>query len=89
MTSCTDFRQHVRDRIDALGSGGAAATVTRAYANGPGNSAAAVEVGDIVTVGVTFYTINLHIPFLPFTDGSVSQSAEARVENVPTAPETC
>ncbi len=89
MVTCTEFRTHVRDRIDALGSGGAAATVTRTYANGPGNSAAAVEVGDVVTVGVTFNTINLNIPLLPFSDASVSQTAESRVENVPTAPETC
>lgn len=89
MIACSDFRAHVRDRIDALGSGGSAATVTRTYANGPGNTAAAVEVGDIVTVGVTFNSINLNIPLLPFSDGSVTQSAESRVENVPTAPEVC
>jgi Flp pilus assembly protein TadG len=89
MTSCADFRTHVRDRIDDLGSGGGAATVTRTYANGPGNTAAAVEVGDVVTVRVTFNTIDLQIPLLPFGDGSVTQEAESRVENVPTAPEVC
>ena len=43
-----------------------------------------------MTVTVTFNAIDLNIPFVPFPDnGTVTQSAEARVENVPTAPEVC
>ena len=89
MTSCAEFQSHVRDRIDALGSGAGTATVSRAYANGPGNTSSAVEVGDIVTVTVAFNSIDLRIPFLPFGDGQVTQTAESRVEHVPTAPATC
>lgn len=90
MTSCTEFRTHVQDRIDSVGPGSATATVTRTYTNGPGNTDSAVEVGDIVTVGVTFNSIDLNIPLLPFVgDGRITQSADSRVENVPEAPETC
>jgi Flp pilus assembly protein TadG len=89
LTSCTAFRQYVRDRIDSLGDG-ASATITRTYANGPGNTKPAVEVGDLVTVTVTFHSLDLHVPFVPFVqDGRISQAAEARVENAPTAPEVC
>jgi Flp pilus assembly protein TadG len=90
LTACADFQSYVRDRIDALGNGDNAATITRTYANGPGNTDSAVEVGDVVTVVVTFNSVDLNIPLLPFPDnGQVSQSAEARVENVPSAPGAC
>ena len=79
----------MRDRIDSLGSGGTA-TITRTYANGPGNTAPAVEVGDVVTVTVTFNAIDLNIPLVPYpTDGRITQAADARVESVLTTPEVC
>jgi Flp pilus assembly protein TadG len=90
LIACTDFRTYVRDRIDALGNGDNAATITRTYVKGPGNTKTDVEVGDVVTVIVTFNSIDLNIPLLPFPDkGEVTQSADARVENVPTSPGVC
>jgi Flp pilus assembly protein TadG len=90
MTDCTAFRAYVRDRIDAVGNGDGSAAITRTYANGPGNTDSAVEVGDVVTVVVTFNSVDLNIPLLPFpANGQVTQSAEARVENVPSAPGAC
>jgi Flp pilus assembly protein TadG len=89
LVSCTDFRSYVADRIDSLGDD-TTATVSRTYVNGPGNTAAAVEVGDVVTVTVTFNSFDLNLPIVPFPDnGRVSQQADARVENVPTAPGVC
>lgn len=82
--TCEDFRSDVRLRIDSMGDS-ANALVTRTYQNGPGNVDAAVEVGDVVTVTVEFRTLNIDLP-VPFLDeGIVRESADARVENVPTA----
>jgi Flp pilus assembly protein TadG len=83
-TACTVFKDDVRSRIDSLGDA-ANATITRTYTNGGSNTAAAVEVGDVVTVSVSFTSIDLNIPLIPFMNqGRVTQSADARVESVPT-----
>ncbi len=91
LKTCAAFRSYVRDRIDAVGNGDNSAAITRTYAKGPGNvDTSKVEVGDVVSVTVTFNSIDLNIPFVPFVNnGQVTQSAEARVENVPTPPEAC
>ena len=88
--TCAAFRADVRSRIDSLGES-ATAVVTRSYQNGPGNTNVAVEVGDVVTVTVAFHTFTMDVPMVPFLDdGVVTESADARVENVPTsAVETC
>ena len=88
--TCESFRTDVRSRIDSMGDA-ANAVVTRSYQNGPGNTDAAVEVGDVVTVTVEFHTLNIDLPVVPFLDeGIVRESADARVENVPTAAvESC
>jgi Flp pilus assembly protein TadG len=88
--TCDEFRADVRVRIDSLGEA-STAVVKRSYQNGPGNTDPAVEVGDVVTVSVAFRTMNMELPFIPFLDeGIVTQSADARVENVPTsAVEAC
>lgn len=88
--TCTGFRADIRARIDSLGDA-ATAEIWRTYQNGPGNQKPTVEVGDVVTVTVEFQTPDLHLPLVPFPDdGVVRQSAEARVENVPTdAVEAC
>lgn len=88
---CTEFRSYVRDRIGAVGDA-AGATITRSYSNelGTPKSAADVEVGDLVTISVEFTSIDLNFPMLPFIDdGLVSQTAQARVDYVPTTPESC
>ena len=61
----------------------AAPTVTHNYAKGLGNSLTGVrEVGDQVTVSVSFSSFNLGV--LPGFTGTVSKSATARLENIPT-----
>jgi len=88
--TCADFRADVRLRIDSLGDS-TTAGIWRTYQNGPGNVKPTIEVGDVVTVTVEFQTPDFHLPFVPFLDdGIVRQSADARVENVPTdAVEAC
>lgn len=89
LRTCPEFRAYVRDQIGSLGDA-STATVTRTYVNGPGNSDPSVEVGDIVKVGVSFTSVDLNIPLIPSVkDGRVTQTADARVENVPNAPESC
>jgi Flp pilus assembly protein TadG len=83
--TCDQFRADVRARIDSLGDV-STAVVKRSYQKGPGNTDTAVEVGDVVTVTVEFHTTTFELPFIPFPDeGMVKQTADARVENVPTA----
>ena len=41
-------------------------------------------------VSVTFKSVDLHFPFIPFVhDGMVTSTAESRVDFVPSQPETC
>jgi Flp pilus assembly protein TadG len=88
--TCTDFRNDVKERIDSLGDE-ATAVISRSYSKGPGNIETGVEVGDVVTVTVSFRSPTMNFPIIPFLeDGTVSETADARVENVPTsAVETC
>jgi Flp pilus assembly protein TadG len=90
LATCAAFRAYVRDRIDSLGDA-ATASIGRTYQNGPGNLRPTVEVGDVVTVVVEFRSPDFHLPLIPFVnDGVVRQTAEARVENVPSdAVEAC
>ena len=82
--TCAAFRADVAQRIDSLGDA-TTAKIWRTYENGPGNLKPSVEVGDLVTVTIEFQTPDFHLPLVPFVnDGVVRQSADARVENVPT-----
>lgn len=84
-----NFVDYVTDRVGAA-SFGNAVTVKRSYHKASGNTDPGVEVGDLVQVDVTFNTVNLHFPLIPVPQGgTVSQSADSRVENVPTAPQGC
>lgn len=89
---CTAFRSFVRARIASLGDE-AGATITRTYTSPEGaarTSGADVEVGDLVSVTVTFESIDLNLPFVPFIDdGVVSQSGDSRVDYRPSTPEVC
>lgn len=89
--SCVDFRSDVVGLIDGFGAAQGAGTITRTYRNGPGNTdESLVEVGDVVTISVTFESIDLGMPIIPFVDGGrVSETVESRVEFVPAAPEVC
>jgi|SRR3954470_21246574 hypothetical protein len=48
------------------------------------------QVGDLVVVTVQFQSLHMGLPFLPVPDdGRVTQSASARVENLPAVPPPC
>lgn len=84
---CAAFRSAIRDQIDDLSGSGSTATITRTYQR---QTPTKVSVGDTVNVQVSFNSIDLHFPFLPFIhDGQVTSQAQARVDFVPTQPETC
>lgn len=90
--SCGEFQSAVSAQITGFAAADdpPEAVVTRTYVKGPGNSGAGTEVGDIVTVTVQFNSLDMDIPLIPFIeDGRVSETAEARVDYVPTAPEAC
>lgn len=49
-----------------------------------------VRVGDLVEVTVSFQSLNLGIPLIPVPDGGVvTQTATARVENIPAVTLPC
>ena len=79
-TSCSDFENAVRDNVDAIETGNFSAT--RTFTSDP------AAVGDDVDVTVSFKSIDMGFPFVPFiSGGQVSQSATARVETInPTDP---
>jgi Flp pilus assembly protein TadG len=86
--ACADFTTEVADQVTSFSEG--TPTITRTYSNAEGNTATAVEVGDRVEVTLTFNSIDLNFPFVPFIDdGQVSETVEARVDYVPSQPEAC
>lgn len=89
LTACSAFEAQVRERIGGLGDA-ANADITRTFAKGPGNDRPEVQVGDTVSVSVSFHAPDLHLPLVPFVDdGLVVSTADARVENVGSPPEVC
>lgn len=88
---CTEFRALVSAQVGAFAASQGDVAITRSYTNGPGNSAPAVEVGDLVTVTVAFDSTDLGLSGLvPFIDdGRVTQSAQARVDYVTGVPGGC
>jgi Flp pilus assembly protein TadG len=81
----------VDDRLGAAAVG--TPTVTREYfdtdgTTSLGSAATAAKIGGSVTVVITFDTINLNFPFVPFLDDpKVSRTVTARVED--TTDEGC
>ncbi len=72
----------------AVGAGTPTATAT--YHDPSGTVVAGPVQGGLVEVAVSFDTLDMHLPFLPLPDGGhVTQTAEARVENVPPVPLAC
>ncbi len=58
--------------------------VTRAYHAEDGTPQPAPRVGSMVTVTVSFQSLDLGMPFLPLPNGGkVTQTATARIESVP------
>lgn len=75
-TACDAFRGEVAANLRGIPSGDLA--VTRTYATLP------AAPGSDVRVSVSFDSVDLHLPFVPFLDGGrVTQSATARVDFVP------
>lgn len=85
--TCATFQSGVRSDIDALTGTGTGASIKRSYATA---SDSGVQVGDTVTVEVSFDSFDLQLPFLPFVDdGRVSTTVETRVDFVPLQPQPC
>ena len=62
--------------------------VTRRYHSDGGATQSAPVVGSLVTVTVTFQSLDLDMPFLPLpSNGMVTQTATGRIENVPPSPQ--
>ncbi len=60
------------------------------WADTAGNTLAEPRAGQLVAVTVSFRTLDLGIPFLPLPGGGeVTQTAVARVQNVPETPPPC
>lgn len=88
--TCTAFRTAVGNEIGGYAS--TTPTITRVYTDAETANAAlnTWETGDLVTVTVTFSAIDLNFPFVPFIEnGTVSQTVDARVEQIDGQPETC
>lgn len=65
----------------------AAPTVSREYHTEDGTAQTAPVEGSMVTVTVSFQSLDLGMPFLPLPDNAaVTEKATARIENVPPAP---
>ena len=70
-----------------------AQAVARGPAVGPVTVSAppsAPAVGEVLSVTVSFQSLDLNLPVLPVPDGGVvSETAQARIESVPAAALTC
>ena len=83
-TSCSDLTSRISSSLSVGGATNLA--VSRAYAKGPGNTATTVEIGDQVTVRVTFKSVDFSLPFVPLPNGgTVDNSATVRVDYVPSS----
>lgn len=88
LATCADLASNIDDALGNLATD--TPDVTRTYEPGAGNTSGDVQAGDFVKVSVSYQTIDLNFPFVPFiNDGEVTQTAEARVEYAKTQPEEC
>jgi Flp pilus assembly protein TadG len=84
--SDADLNTFVTDQLGAASSG--TVVINRDYTNPDGSTPASpepanVKVGGTVTLTITFPTLNMHFPFVPFlSDPTVSRQVEARVEDI-------
>ncbi len=70
--------------------GETAPQVAISYQDTAGQSSDVPVVGGLVTVTVSFQSLDMHVPFLPVPDGgTVSGDGTARVENIPPTPLAC
>ena len=83
-------RTTARDFAAGPAVGSTPPEVTREYHAEDGTPQTAPVVGSMVTVTVAFQSLDIGMPFLPLPDGGkVSQTATARIENVPVERLTC
>lgn len=78
------LRDYVKTSLGVATSDPSSVAAVPTFANPDGSTATAstVKVGGTVTVKVTFATINMHFPFVPFLSSpSVSRTVQARVED--------
>jgi Flp pilus assembly protein TadG len=87
-TDCTAFTNDIKDALGNLTTDRDAVDVTRVYTP-TDPTRTDVEPNDLVTVTVTYPTLDLNFPFVPFGDGVVTQTAKARVDNVTDQPVAC
>jgi len=68
--------------------GAATPSMTRVYYDATGAPTPnRPVVGGLVTVTVSFQSLDMHLPLVPVPhDGVVTQSASARIENIPPSP---
>jgi Flp pilus assembly protein TadG len=90
VTTCTAFKNHVRDQIGGLVGSGKVVKIRRDFVQNPSlphANATDVAIDDTVKVTVQFKGYDFHFPFVPFIhDGLVTAAAEARVEYVKDQP---
>lgn len=77
--ACAELTASTNAQVDRFGE---LVSVTRTYSKGPGNALPATQIGDIVTIEVTFSPINLNLPLVP-VPATVTESVASRVEYVP------
>jgi Flp pilus assembly protein TadG len=86
---CAPFKADLTSKINGFGGTGSSATITRKYTK-TDTTTTDIVPGDYVTVRVAFNSFDMHVPMLPFVNnGRVDTTVKARVEYVPTQPETC
>lgn len=82
MTSCGAFRDDVTKVLSV--SGARNLTARRIYAKASGNTGAGTQIGDEVSVTVTFDSLDFNLPWTPMpNDGTVVSTAKTRVDYVP------
>jgi len=82
--SCSALQSFVTGQVGAARAGNTV-TTTRSFTKGAGNTAPTTQVGDSMTITVTFSSLDVGLIPLP-ASGLVTVSAGSRVENVATVP---
>jgi Flp pilus assembly protein TadG len=82
IVDCSELTAKVRSSLSVVGAGNL--TVQRTYDKSSGNVGAGTQIGDDVTVTVTFDSLKFNLPFAPLpNDGKVVSQARTRVDYVP------
>lgn len=78
---CDDFEDEVSSKISAVSHG--SEVIKRSFVDRDASST--LTVGDDVVISLTFNSFDLNMPLIPFVDnGTVAETAQARVEYLPT-----